>query len=218
MDRTNWQFDGTQDTMDSRDIMERIEDLEGKRKPWIAGCNMPGFMPDTTPEAFADHSDAVEWLKETMRRHIEEDSEDESKAGLVQELEEALSGLEKLEETCEDFEFGRTANAYHYWIDKQPRDGLTPDEAEELAELKALEAEASSSPDWRYGEQLIRDSYFEEYAEQLIDDCYPDVAKALGSGDWPMRHLKLDIEDAAEELKQDYFDVTYCGVTYWIRS
>ena len=95
---------------------------------------------------------------------------------------------------------------------------LTDDELAEKTALEKLRAEGESSPDWDYGEQLIRESYFEDYIEQLIDDCYPEVSKALASSEWPMRHLKLDIEDAAQEAKVDYFEVEFNGSTYLIRA
>ena len=37
--------------------------------------------------------------------------------------------------------------------------------------MKSLEEEASCSPDWAYGETLIHDSYFEDYAQELTEDC-----------------------------------------------
>lgn len=88
------------------------------------------------------------------------------------------------------------------------------DDVEELAALKALAEEAESSPDWIYGEVLIRDSYFREYAEQLADDI--GAVNCKHANDWPLRHI--DWERAAEELKADYFSVDYDGVEYWIRS
>ena len=127
MDTINWKFDGTEDVIDSRDIIERIEELNEK-----------------FPLNFDEHAEHAALLK--------------------------------------------------------------------------LASEAESSPDWAYGETLIRESYFEDYIEQLIDDCYPEVSKALSSGEWPMRHLKLDIEDAAHEAKQDYFEVEFNGSTYLIRA
>jgi hypothetical protein len=134
----DWKFDGTEDMLDSRDIVERIEELEA-----------------------------------------------------LMEDEEAQKALEAME-----FEGACV----------------------ELAALKKLADEASSSPDWTYGEQLIHIEHFEDYIEQLIDECYPEVSKALSSGDWPMRHLKLDIEDAAREAQVDYFEVEYNGQTYLIRA
>lgn len=88
---------------------------------------------------------------------------------------------------------------------------------EEIAELKILEAlaeEASGSPDWKYGESMIRDSYFTRYAEQLADELgYTSGEKA---NSWPF--TCLDWEKAADELKQDYMSVDYDGVEYWIRA
>lgn len=85
------------------------------------------------------------------------------------------------------------------------------EEAEELKALQALTEEASSSSDWKYGEMLIRDSYFRDYAEQLAEDTC-DMSKATN---WPFQHI--DWEAAANELKQDYFVVDFDGVDYWIR-
>ena len=48
---------------------------------------------------------------------------------------------------------------------------LDDDEREELKALKELAEEASGyAADWLYGETLIRDSYFKEYAQQLAED------------------------------------------------
>jgi hypothetical protein len=89
------------------------------------------------------------------------------------------------------------------------------EETEEGIELKALqslaeEAEGYAS-DWRYGEALIRDSYFEEYAEQLAED----IGAIDHNAKWPLNHI--DWEAAADELKQDYTSVSYGDVEYWVR-
>lgn len=89
--------------------------------------------------------------------------------------------------------------------------------AEELAILNALESEASSSPDWIHGESLIRESYFTDYIEELIDDCY-SLPKEMKAGEWPWRHMKIDFEAAANEAKSDYMEVDFDGVTYLIRA
>ena len=94
---------------------------------------------------------------------------------------------------------------------------LDDDDMEELRVLKALAEEAESSPDWIHGEGLIRESYFVDYTEQLIDDCF-ELPKELNSGDWPYRYITIDYEAAADELKQDYFEVDFDGVTYLIRA
>lgn len=93
-----------------------------------------------------------------------------------------------------------------------PLDSHDVDEyRDELATLEALAEEASASPDWQYGETLILDSYFRDYAEQLADD----IGAISGTEQWPLRHI--DWEAAARELQQDYISVDFDGVTYWIR-
>lgn len=88
------------------------------------------------------------------------------------------------------------------------------DDGAELAALKGLAEEASQySSDWQHGEALIRDSYFETYAQELADD----IEAVKSDANWPNNHI--DWESAAEELQQeDYTTVDYDGVTYWIRS
>ena len=86
------------------------------------------------------------------------------------------------------------------------------DEDAELKALQALASEADSSPDWKYGETLIRDSYFQDYAQELAEDCGmipPDLK-------WPCNCI--DWEKACSELKYDYSLVDFDGVDYWIRS
>ena len=87
------------------------------------------------------------------------------------------------------------------------------DEAYELLSLKALVSEAEPyCPDWKYGTTLIRDSYFEDYAQELASELY---SKAIGDAKWPFDCI--DWEKAAEELQQDYTEVEFDGVTYWVR-
>lgn len=94
---------------------------------------------------------------------------------------------------------------------------LDSDEAEELRQLRSLAEEAESSPDWQYGETLIHEKYFTTYTDELISDCYP-IPKEMESGEWPWRHMSIDYESAAKELKQDYFEVDFGGETYLIRA
>lgn len=89
----------------------------------------------------------------------------------------------------------------------------------ELAALEALAKEAEGyAEDWQYGAALIRDSYFETYAQELAEDCAPfgsnsPASKLLES--WPYRCI--DWEQAARELRMDYTSVEFDGVTYWVR-
>ena len=68
-------------------------------------------------------------------------------------------------------------------------------------------------------EQLVREDCFLEYTKQLVDDCYGDVAKQLDNQhSWPWRHMTMDWEACADELKGDYVEIDFDGVTYYMRS
>lgn len=86
-----------------------------------------------------------------------------------------------------------------------------PDD-EELKNLRALAEESSGSPDWPYGETLIADSYFEQYAQELAED----IGAVQKDATWPNQYI--DWEAAADALKQDYMSVAYGETEYWIRA
>jgi hypothetical protein len=57
------------------------------------------------------------------------------------------------------------------WIAAAGEGDDLDDAKAELAALEALESEAEGhASDWRYGETLIRDSYFEEYMDEMLED------------------------------------------------
>jgi hypothetical protein len=159
----------TDDIIDSRDVIARIEKLEAERQDLV---------------------DAVDALDE---KHDECDNDTPENEAELDEVQAALLEAQ---------------DALKGWDD---------DYLGELTVLKDLAEQASSTPDWVYGETLVRDSYFREYTEQLVDDVY-DMPKEFTSGEWPWRHMEMDWDAAAKELKSDYFDVDFEGVTYWIRG
>lgn len=135
----------TDDVIDSRDVIERIEELRAERDAWI----------------------------------------------------------EEVEEN-DNFEFDMSPETD--WHNANTDEGL------ELNALEKLAEEASGySPDWEYGEALIRASYFTEYAQQLAEDC----GMVNGDATWPNNHIEW--EAAADELKIDYTEVDFDGVAYYIR-
>lgn len=91
---------------------------------------------------------------------------------------------------------------------------LDNDGQAELIQLTALLAQvrdyAEDSPE--DGVCLIRDSYFETYAQELHDDTRdaPDMVIQ-----WPYTHISWP--DAAHELQTDYTSVDYGDVEYWVR-
>lgn len=91
-------------------------------------------------------------------------------------------------------------------------DNLDEDDRDELKNLRALAEKASGSPDWQYGEALIADSYFEEYARDLAED----IGAIQKDATWPNQYIDWDA--ASDALKQDYMSVTYGETEYWIRA
>jgi len=87
-----------------------------------------------------------------------------------------------------------------------------PADVRELAVLRALAEEgADYATDWEYGAQLIRDSYFVTYAEELADD----IGAVKRDAPWPCNFIDWDA--AADALKEDYTEVNFDGVAYWVR-
>jgi hypothetical protein len=89
-------------------------------------------------------------------------------------------------------------------------EGYGEDDAQELDELRTFAEDAGNS-EWTYGQQFIRDSYFEEFAQELAEEigAIPDDAS------WPA--TCIDWEQAARELQMDYVSAELNGVTYWTR-
>jgi hypothetical protein len=97
-------------------------------------------------------------------------------------------------------------------LDADNEDADYRDQSAELRDLQALaEKAASYAADWAFGETLIRDSYFTDYAKETAEDCC-EVPRDLS---WP--YTCIDWERAAQELQMDYSAVDFDGVTYWIR-
>ena len=121
----------------------------------------------------------------------------------TQDVIDSRDIIARLQELCEREECGI--------------ENLDDDERNELKSLKSVAQECEGCGNWQYGETLIRDSYFTDYTEEMINDCY-SLPKEFKSGEWPWRHMKIDFEAAAEELKSDYMQVEFDGVTYWMRA
>ncbi len=131
----------TDDVIDSRDVIERIEELEAERTTFV------------------------------------EDEDDE-------QSEEIRSLLKDWDE----------------------------ENGEELTALKNLADEgANESSDWTYGEALIREDYFTEYAQQLVEDISDLPSNMPG-------YIVIDWEQTAENLKVDYSTIDFDGETYYIRN
>jgi len=149
------------DMIDSRDVIARIEELESERAALV----------DAKDEAIADVGD---------NSNIEIDT------GEVETSADVVSALADLAE----------------WDD---------DNGDELKALKALADEGeNSAADWPYGATLVRESYFTDYCEELVSDI----------GDMPREipgYIVIDWEATANNIRADYSEVDFDGVTYLVR-
>ena len=176
------------DVIDSRDVIARLEELEGER--------------DAEVEAAEER---VAELREARR---------------LFEYEPELPG-ETVNDACREYEWAQACPddaAELAQLEELTADGVPrllwdeTDEGQELKTLRALADQCEGYGDWRRGETLIRESYFEAYAQELADDigAVPDDLQ------WPL--TCIDWEQAARELKMDYTEVGYDGVAYLMRA
>ncbi len=134
---------------------------------------------------------------------------------------DVIARIEELEPIVSD---GREAAGAQWDADESARGDLTREEfmdeyvainlADESGELKALRELAEEAegyaPDWQYGAQLIRDSYFVTAMQELCEDI-GDMPRGLPA------YLVIDWEATARNLQVDYTSVEFDGVTYWVR-
>lgn len=86
------------------------------------------------------------------------------------------------------------------------------DNHDELEVLRKVNAQGEDYvPDWTYGETLISEGHFTEYARELAHD----IGAVQGARGWPLNHI--DWEAAADELRRDYAEIDIGGKTYQAR-
>ncbi|MGZ6199169.1 MAG: hypothetical protein ACXWNL_16155 [Vulcanimicrobiaceae bacterium] len=199
------------DIIDSRDIISRLEELEALRKPWAAGWNMPGYMPDNPPAIFETWEEARDYIVaelESVKDNAEENAAD---ADSIADLDSTIARLNAADDGND---YGETLGDSHYFITSVDGADAFEDSSDwdEYQALKAFAEEAENAcSDWTHGGTLIRDSYFERYAEQFADD----IGAINADAGWP--NNCIDWERAARELQTDYSSAEFDGVTYWFR-
>lgn len=126
---------------------------------------------------------------------------------VIARIEELESELETAYEEYADAarEANGSAMTKEQWLETDDFDDS------ELTALQALQEEAQGyAPDWTYGAQLIRSTYFVEYCQDLVQDI----------GDLPRDmpgYLVIDWEATARNLKADYTTVDFGDAKYYIR-
>jgi len=79
-----------------------------------------------------------------------------------------------------------------------------------LSDLKGEGGDEQWRGDW-YPLTLIRESYFQDYAQELAED----IGAVNREATWP--NNCIDWEQAARELRMDYTSTQIDGVTYFFR-
>lgn len=79
-----------------------------------------------------------------------------------------------------------------------------------LSELAGYVGDEEFDGNW-YPVALVYDAYFQEYAQNLAEEC--GIVDTIAR--WPMNCI--DWEQAARELQMDYSSIEIRGFTYWYR-
>lgn len=212
------EIDNSQDIIDSRDVIARIAELEdtlttseGKFSGCFDGLRGLEIAMEKDAALSASHSgqcdvDVAELLNvPEIAAQLDAMGADEIRDGLRE------SGAYDEEELADDAQ-NRNRAVWMAACDIRERLNEYSDELEEYEALLTLAEEAEGyAADWEYGETLIRDSYFKDYAMQFAED----IGAINKDATWP--NNCIDWEKAVGELQVDYTAVDFGGVTYWIR-
>lgn len=144
--------------------------------------------------------------RDVIARIEELEAERATLAEAVEEAEEALADAEGDEGESYQDDLETAQSALEEWD--------AGEEAAELKELQSLADDLSGYGDWSHGDTIIREDHFQEYAEELAEDCCGMSKKLVGR--WPYCHI--DWEAAADALKADYTEGTAFGHNWLMRA
>lgn len=124
---------------------DRLEELRDKKRGghYVAGWNMPGYMPDSEPCTFDTDSEARAYLAEEMARHEGESGD----FGNERNIEVSPAAIDECRNG--DGEYGATFGNWHYWVTFQPSALADPEEAKELEELEEAAGDNTSEDEAR---------------------------------------------------------------------
>ncbi|APU00330.1 hypothetical protein HOR55_gp43 [Ralstonia phage RS-PII-1] len=204
------------DIIDVRQVIERVEELREQRTPrFIVGYNLAGYMPDADPGEFGDWGDAQRELIDILKRFEDEEGIPEGDAAEYCHAAEDVNLWSEIDDGDDDLVIH--AGLYAFWIRRDGFMGLDSDEENELELLEELLSDLAGyggdhqwEGDW-YPVTLIRDSYFQTYAQEFAED----IGAVEHDAQWP--NNCIDWEQAARELRMDYSSVDFDGETYWYR-
>jgi hypothetical protein len=135
---------------------DRLKELRDKAKEghYVAGWNLPGYLPDSEPASFEAADDARSYIADAIRDAADAmrdaaDADDADDAGYAADVADAIAyALEKLETEKNRAEYSGQVGKFVYWISYN--DGLADlEEREELDRLKAAAGDCESEEDAR---------------------------------------------------------------------
>lgn len=115
-----------------------------------------------------------------------------------------IARVEELESLNDDHESDPEGG---HWSDEDAQELDTL--AAILEDLKGYGGDEQWHGDW-YPVTLIRESYFVDYVQELLEDC-GEIPRNLP------HYIHIDWETTARDIKVDYSEVTIDGVTYFYR-
>lgn len=185
-----FEISNTDDILDSRDIIERFEELDGEHDD----------LTDAVTEAKGELESAMNDLGTAQH-----DLYNANTSGDEAARDEALADCDTYQRAADDADEALKAaeEALATW-----------DGADEWAVLKALCAQGEGCADWSYGETMVHESHFADFAEDLAKET-SDVPSSQWN-QWPFNCI--DWDHAADQLKQDYTSIDFDGQTYYVRS
>ena len=113
----------------------------------------------------------------------------------TQDIIDSRDIIDRIEELTEQFSEIDLEAAREAW--NTDRLNNADDELIELFHLQDLAEECEGYADWKYGELLIRDSYFTDYVYDLVRDV-GDMPREIPS------YIEIDWEATAKNIQQDY--------------
>lgn len=159
---------------------DRLQELRDKRAAghYVAGWNMPGYMPGNEPATFDDAESARDYLAEEIENQADEIDDDDDMANPRRADWRAVAAdLRAQDSEGSAAEWGQTVGAWHYWISFQPAALADPDEAEELAELESVAGDCEDAEDAE--RRIIEDPLSIEYRGTWQPGETPEPADAI---------------------------------------
>jgi hypothetical protein len=122
-----------------------------------------------------------------------------------------VDALDELRDNPPDAEDVAAVKAHDEAVDRAEQALAEWDDGCDYRALKALADEAEDyAEDWRHGATLVRESYWTDYVREMLADI-GDLPRDLPG------YIVIDWEATARNIRADYTEVDFGGVTYLIR-